>query len=201
MSGAEQTLRERRLSIAGATARHSLFRRLAAAGRGDPNDIAVAGMCATWASGGGALPQWMGLPPTLFRKMLDHHFGAAGREVAGGRASSEEGRLSEVQDLRDMLLASRARRAPSERWLVDLISAGCMGYDHLWSDLGLMSRPELTGLMRANFPRLAERNTENMRWKRFLYKMLCEGDGWYICRAPTCQECSERPACFAVEEE
>lgn len=201
MIGANPLFRERRFSIAGAAARHSLFRRLAAAGRGDANDVTVAAICATWATGGGALPQWMGLPPAMFRKMLDHHFGPAGREVAGGGGGLQPGRLSEVQDLRDLLLQHRARRAPSERWMVELICAGCLGYDHLWSDLGLMSRPELTRLMRANFPQLADRNTENMRWKRFLYKMLCEGDGWYICRAPTCQECSERPVCFAVEEE
>lgn len=191
----------RRLAIAGATARHTLFRRLAIAGRGDPNDLPIAAMCATWATGGGALPQWMGLPPTLFRKMLTHHFGVAGKEIAGGRAGAELGRFEEIQDLRDLLLAHRAHRVPSERWMVDLICAGCLGYDHLWSDLGLMSRPDLTRLMRANFPSLAERNTENMRWKRFLYKMLCDGDGWYICRAPTCQECSERTECFAPEKE
>ena len=47
----------RRMAIAIGARRHALFRRLATAGKGDPNDIAVAGMCATWATGGGALPQ------------------------------------------------------------------------------------------------------------------------------------------------
>ena len=34
-----------------------------------------------------------------------------------------------------------------------------------------------------NFPQLARRNTQDMRWKKFLYKQLCEQDGGYVCRS------------------
>ena len=59
--------------------------------------------------------------------------------------------------------------------------------DHLWQDLGLPARGELTALMRRNFPTLAARNVKDMKWKRFLYKQLCEAEGIYTCRAPSCQ--------------
>ena len=198
--GADALVTGRRLALAIGARRHALFRRLAMAGKGDPNDIAVAGMCATWATGGGALPQWMGLPPAMFRKMLRHHFGAAGKEIGGGRIGASPDRYNEIADLRDLLLKHRAQRVPSERWLVEMIATGCMGPDHLWSDLGLMSRPELSRLMGLNFPCLADQNVHNMRWKRFLYKKLCESEGWYICRAPTCQECSEYTVCYAPHD-
>ena len=182
------------------SARVVLFRKLAAAVRGDVNDEFIAGMVATWATGGGVLPRWMGLPPALFREMLTLHFGRTAGEIGAGRAAAPDP-LEELQDLRDLLLRHRSGRTRSERWVVELICAGCSGHDHLWSDLGLMSRPELTRLMRLNFPRLAARNTGNMRWKRFLYKLLCEGEGVYICRAPSCDMCSEKPVCFAPDDE
>jgi len=31
--------------------------------------------------------------------------------------------------------------------------------------------------MRRNFPPLAARNRKDMKWKRFLYKQLCEAEG------------------------
>jgi nitrogen fixation protein NifQ len=74
-----------------------------------------------------------------------------------------------------------------------------MAADHLWQDLGLPTRSELTALMRRNFPALAARNVMDMKWKRFLYKQLCEAEGVYACRAPSCQMCTDYDACFAPE--
>lgn len=178
------------------TARAVLYSRLLSAARGDPNDRAIAGMCATWAAGEGALGRWMGLSPTLFREMAVAHFGDTGRRLLRGGDITPPERPEELDDLRDLLKKHRARRRRSERWIVELICAGCEGRDHLWSDLGLMSRPELTELMRRNFPQLAADNNQNMRWKKFLYKRLCEGEGIYICRAPSCEVCIEKAECF-----
>ena len=36
--------------------------------------------------------------------------------------------------------------SPSEVWMAQVVSAGCMGSAHLWQDLGLWSRPDLTQL-------------------------------------------------------
>ena len=188
------------LPAARAAARDALFRQLAAAARGDVNDLAIAGICATWVAGGGVLPQRMGLSAQMFARMLEHHFGSAAGEVAACGRRTESERADEIDAFRELLVANRAERSRSETWLTELICTATVGYDHLWSDLGLMSRPELTALMRLNYPRLAAANTQNMRWKKFLYRQLCEAHGRVLCRAPTCGECSEVEACFAPGE-
>ncbi|MFM8444786.1 MAG: nitrogen fixation protein NifQ, partial [Methylococcus sp.] len=33
-------------------------------------------------------------------------------------------------------------------------------------------------------------------WKKFLYKQLCEAEGIYVCRAPSCGECVDYADCF-----
>lgn len=188
------------LPVARAAARDALFRQLAAAARGDVNDLAIAGICATWVAGAGVLPRRMGLSTEMFARMLAHHFGSTAGEVAACDRRTESDREDEIHAFRGLLLAHRAERSLSETWLTELIATATVGYDHLWSDLGLVSRPELTALMRLNYPGLAAANTQNMRWKKFLYRQLCEAHGRVLCRAPTCQECSEVEACFAPDD-
>ena len=84
--------------------------------------------------------------------------------------------------------------------MAHVVAAGCMASDHLWQDLGLWRRADLTALMRRNFPALAARNVKDMKWKRFLYKQLCEAEGIYVCRAPSCEVCSDYHACFGPED-
>ncbi|GBE11207.1 nifQ [bacterium BMS3Abin12] len=54
--------------------------------------------------------------------------------------------------------------------------------------------------MATNFPELAARNDRNMKWKKFLYKQLCEREGIHACRAPSCQVCIDYAQCFGPEE-
>ena len=82
----------------------------------------------------------------------------------------------------------------------DIVAAGCLGGDHLWRDLGLQSRSELSQLMLQNFPTLAAANSGDMKWKKFFYKQLCEAGGGYVCRAPSCDQCSAYDDCFGPEE-
>jgi len=74
-----------------------------------------------------------------------------------------------------------------------------MATAHLWHDLGLWSREDLTALMRRNFPPLAGRNLKDMKWKRFLYKQLCDAEGIVSCRAPSCEICTDYHVCFESE--
>jgi nitrogen fixation protein NifQ len=71
-------------------------------------------------------------------------------------------------------------------WMIGIIVASCLGNDHLWQDLGLWSRAQLSAMLHHNFPTLAVKNDKDMKWKKFLYKLLCEAEGIYICRAPSC---------------
>lgn len=83
--------------------------------------------------------------------------------------------------------------------MASIVATACMGLDHLWQDLGLWSRNELSALLHTNFPILAARNIRDMKWKKFLYKQLCEREGIYVCRAPSCDVCADYALCFGSE--
>jgi nitrogen fixation protein NifQ len=178
-----------------------IYARLMAHAAGEGNDAVFACIYASWCTGGGAMPDWLGLTPDAFHAMLDFHFPgcAPGRVPNPGRQVPPD-RLDESADLRRLMLRDRAGATPSELWMAEIVAAGCMASDHLWHDLGLWSRPDLTALMRRNFPGLAARNLRDMKWKRFLYKQLCEAEGIYTCRSPSCEVCSDYRACFGPEE-
>jgi nitrogen fixation protein NifQ len=93
--------------------------------------------------------------------------------VAARRATRED----EVDDVRALLLdhADPAAGSADERWWVaETVALACLGDNHLWQDLQFASRAELSALMRHWFPALVERNHADMKWKKFLYKQLCE---------------------------
>lgn len=109
-------------------------------------------------------------------------------------------RRDEWEDLRDLLMAHRSHQCATETWMVDVVAAGCLGGDHLWRDLGLKHRAELRDLLMQNFAPLAMRNTQDMKWKRFFYKQLCDQEGSYVCRAPSCEQCVAYDDCFGRED-
>jgi nitrogen fixation protein NifQ len=71
---------------------------------------------------------------------------------------------------------------------------------HLWVAMGLTERPQLTAAIRRHLPSLAEANSQNMRWKRYLYKQVCDLNGGVMCKAPNCGVCSDYNLCFAEED-
>ncbi|MCC7183661.1 MAG: hypothetical protein IOMNBAOH_01623 [Rhodocyclaceae bacterium] len=79
------------------------------------------------------------------------------------------------------------------------LATACMGANHLWQDMGLPSRAHLSRLLAEYYPRLVERNAEDMKWKKFLYRMLCDRAEVSLCKAPSCDVCSDRPLCFGPE--
>jgi len=80
------------------------------------------------------------------------------------------------------------------------MACASLGDQHLWQDMGLPSRRELTQLIEHWFPQLAALNTHNMKWKKFFYKQLCLREELLICRAPSCSVCSDHSVCFGPEE-
>lgn len=119
--------------------------------------------------------------------------------LAGRMAS----RHDEVVDLMSLLrdhadpAAGSAAALEAVAWA---IACASLGDQHLWQDLGLPSRNELSALIARWFPRLAERNSHNMKWKKFLYKQLCLREELLICKAPTCGVCTDHGLCFGPEE-
>jgi nitrogen fixation protein NifQ len=119
--------------------------------------------------------------------------------IAARRATRED----EVEDVRALLLehadpaaGSRAEAAA----VAEAVAVACLGDDHLWQDLQLASRAELTALMRHWFPALVERNRADMKWKKFLYKQLCERAEVFVCKSPSCAVCADFDQCFGPED-
>lgn len=143
----------------------------------------------------GVLSATLGLPAAAFQTFCDDYF--AGDPIGLQDAAAHD--LFELDDLRDLLLAHRAGTRESEVWLADIVACACGGRDHLWQDLGLAHRGELSTLMALAFPTLAELNSGDMKWKKFIYRQYCSRDGLDLCPAPSCGQCAEQAKCFAPE--
>src|ERR1035437_1523062 len=79
------------------------------------------------------------------------------------------------------------------------LACASLGDSHLWQDLNLPSRNELSALIAHWFPRLSAANTHNMKWKKFFYKQLCLREELLICKAPSCAVCTDYGMCFGPE--
>ena len=134
-------------------------------------------------------------PAVDYLAMIDMRWKPGGSMAASGE------RHEEYQDVRRLLLAGApARHNPGVIALAECVARACMGEDHLWHDLGLPSRAELSALLHKHFAPLATRNVNGMRWKKFFYKQLCEQIGIAVCRAPSCGVCAHYGDCFGSED-
>lgn len=161
----------------------------------DPNRSLLASMIAGQAADTGCLPAHLGLGETAFRDLLSEYF--PGFEATFQARQIEA--IPEWDDLLKLLLDHRAHEHPSELLIAHIVVAACAGRDHLWQDLGLLERSELSKLMWTNFPVLARANTGAMKWKKFLYREICSREGIYVCPAPSCGVCTDFAKCFGPE--
>lgn len=167
----------------------------AVAAASDPNRPLLASIIAGQWSGRGCLPADIGLGEAAFSHLVSVYF--PGCTVAGQPRQLES--IPEWSDLQKLLLDNRARQASSELVMANILASACAGRDHLWQDLGLASRDELSRLMWINFPALARANTGDMKWKKFLYRQFCSQEGIYVCPAPSCGVCADYAKCFGPE--
>jgi nitrogen fixation protein NifQ len=181
--------------------RQHYFDDLMACANESANSIWLAQIVASWQAGEGVLPDLMGLGNSQFHALLHHNFPGywlSSKAVSGSRLDFS--RMLEKQDLEQLLRQFALVKTTETEWLISIIVAACLGSDHLWQDLGLWSRSELSALLNHNFPELAARNSKDMKWKKFLYKQLCEAEGLFVCRAPSCEVCKDYPVCFGPED-
>ncbi|MET2832799.1 nitrogen fixation protein NifQ [Mesorhizobium shangrilense] len=109
-------------------------------------------------------------------------------------------RGTEEELLHGLLLAHARPGDPASARFAKIIARRAMRNDHLWQDLGLFNRAELNRLLATHFPMLAAGNTQNMRWKKYFYRKLCEAEGFSLCTTPNCRECNDFESCFGPEE-
>ncbi len=162
----------------------------------DPLRPALASILAGRCLQQGVLSATLGLSQPGFQALCADYF--AGEPIQMPDAPAQE--LFELDDLRELLLAYRANQHASEVWLADIVAHACGGRDHLWQDLGLAHRGELSSLMTLAFPALAALNAGDMKWKKFIYRQYCSQEGIHVCPAPSCGDCAERTTCFAPED-
>jgi len=78
------------------------------------------------------------------------------------------------------------------RCLAAIIAHACLRPDHLWRDLGLRGREDVTRMLERFFPGIVARNVEGLRWK----KLLARESGTTPSPAPGCPGCEDFGFCF-----
>ena len=173
-----------------------LGRTACSAALSDPLRPVLASLLAGRSLKQGVLTATLGLAPTDFQALLSDYFPGAAPQLQDGPGET----IVELDDLRQLLLEFRAGAHASPSWLAQAVAYACCGRNHLWQDLGLANRGELSLLMGTAFPTLAAQNVGDMKWKKFIYRYYCSREGIYVCPAPSCAECSDFSLCFAKEE-
>lgn len=159
----------------------------------------LASILAAAAMEGGALAERAGLAEHELAALLTRHFPLIQIKGLSSLSRSGQAEDDETAMVRDLLLAQRSTEGDVSLWLAAMVARRAMEPNHLWEDLGLRERSELTRLLTRHFGPLAARNTKNMKWKRFFYRMLCEDDGFVMCTTPVCTQCNDFDLCFGEE--
>jgi len=107
---------------------------------------------------------------------------------------------AEYGDLMRLLLDHRSRKGEETELVAHAMAIACLGANHLWEDMHLDSRAELSALIRTYFGSLAALNVRDMKWKNFFYKQICAREGFNACRAPRCEDCCDQDRCFGPED-
>lgn len=164
------------------------------------NSEPFARMLASQRAGEGAMPVRLGLTRRQFEAMMARHFPGLDPALFAEGDGPDLERAPEREDLRRLFLARPEWASDEHGWVADIVIAGCMGGNHLWQDMGLWSRADLSELLGRNFPELTARNDRDMKWKKFFYKQLCNAEGIHTCRAPSCEVCEDFQNCFGSED-
>lgn len=109
-----------------------------------------------------------------------------------------QGHAEFVATLRALILkhASSTVDADDARRLASIIANACLRPDHLWRDLGLAGREEVTAMLERYFPELVSLNVAGLRWKKFLAQQLALSLGQEPGPAPGCPGCEDYGHCF-----
>ncbi|RUU14015.1 nitrogen fixation protein NifQ [Mesorhizobium sp. USDA-HM6] len=151
-------------------------------------------------AGEATMTEATGLSHAELRNLLTRSFPAVPVNAFALEEVGEPQPEPEEELLRELLLAHARSDNPASAWFAKIIARRAMRNDHLWQDLGLFNRTELSRLLATHFPSLAAGNTQNMKWKKYFYRKLCEAEGFSLCTAPSCRECNDFESCFGPEE-
>lgn len=182
-----------------------LYDVLTAQGRGEPFDrhVFACAIASGLAPPDQLLTDTLGLSLPDLTRLVTRYFPHAASllDVHPRWAAQREDELEEPA-LRDLLYTNRSPGTDADhgRWLARIIARRSLGSRHLWEDMGLADRAEISRVMQRHFAPLATQNP-GMRWKKFFYRTLCEQEGVLLCKAPNCADCEDYHLCFVSDGE
>ncbi|WP_205649838.1 nitrogen fixation protein NifQ [Afifella aestuarii] len=141
----------------------------------------------------------LGLDSDNLKDLVDALFPHAAAVFEGLPANVAPARSEDEACLLDLLMSGTTEDSSLEMRFAEIIARRCQRPNHLWQDLGLRNRRELGWLMERHFEMLSEANSQDMKWKKFFYRMICRDTGYQICTVPTCNECDDFETCFGDE--
>jgi nitrogen fixation protein NifQ len=148
---------------------------------------------------GGSFTDAIGICGSSLRRNIDRYFPGALELLKDFELDAEPTVHEDERCLRELLWRFRTTSSPLNSLLTFLVARRATRANHLWQDLGLANRNELSRLMIRHFYALAHRNDQDMKWKKFFYRMICRDDGFSMCVAPSCSECGDFDLCFGDE--
>jgi nitrogen fixation protein NifQ len=139
----------------------------------------------------------LGLSCTQTAWIYERHFGGLAAPAANVLIQSQE-HSAFIKSLSDFLLCHIADSVEitNAQCVATIIAHACLRPDHLWRDLGLGGRDEVTAMLDRYFPTLVKRNTDATRWKKFLARELALSLGMAPRPAPGCPGCEDFDICF-----
>ncbi|HEV3423082.1 MAG TPA: nitrogen fixation protein NifQ [Paraburkholderia sp.] len=143
----------------------------------------------------------LGLSPEHWGRLVSRHFtgDAMPSAPAGGVTMlNKQEHVDFVTKLRALMLryVSPVVSGDDAQCLASIIVHACLRPDHLWRDLGLAGREEVSVMLDRYFPALVALNVENLRWKKFLAQQLALSLGQEPGPAPGCPGCEDYGHCF-----
>lgn len=143
----------------------------------------------------------LGLTPSQWHALAARHFAhvvATQVPVLSASAALTPAHAAFVDAMISLLL----EHVPSDvdtsdaHCVAAIVAHACLRPDHLWRDLGLTGRDDVTRMLMRYFPSLVARNVDNLRWKKFLARELALSTGAEPGPAPGCPGCEDFGFCF-----
>ncbi|MEI5999059.1 nitrogen fixation protein NifQ [Paraburkholderia bengalensis] len=141
----------------------------------------------------------LGLARAALHALLARHFPGATRPHAVPERIAASGHQAFVDAMRALLLRHEAFFAPDNadaHCLATIIASACLRPDHLWRDLGLDGRDDVTAILTRHYPQLVARNVDGLRWKKLLARELALEAGREPAPAPGCPGCEDYGFCY-----
>jgi len=148
---------------------------------------------------GKTLGQTLGLDGADLARLADAFFPQAKPWLMEQAGESPVVWAADEEYLRDLLGRLSTAQSGFQQVLAAIITRRAQSPNHLWQDLGLRDRTDLSRLMERHFAPLKDRNSHDMKWKKFLYRTICRDEGYGFCTSPTCAECDDYAVCFGDE--